>query len=70
MSKTDKEGTIRVPGFIAAIIPDFNDPPADPAAWGWWTWSALAWNTSAPGRLTSETVELVRCDRSGVTRLA
>ncbi|TDX04026.1 Mov34/MPN/PAD-1 family protein [Kribbella sp. VKM Ac-2566] len=38
LSRTDREGGLQVPGFISAVVPTFADPPADPSAWGWWTY--------------------------------
>ncbi|WP_440305313.1 hypothetical protein [Jatrophihabitans sp.] len=34
LSAIDRVGTIRVPGFIASVIPSFAAPPLDPADWG------------------------------------
>jgi hypothetical protein len=62
MSVTDKAGTIRTPGFIAAVIPSFNNPPGNPASWGWWNWTPPAWTTSPAAQLTAGPVTVVRCD--------
>jgi proteasome lid subunit RPN8/RPN11 len=36
LSRTDRAYSLRVPGFISAVIPTYVAPPADPASWGWW----------------------------------
>lgn len=48
MSQTDQSGTIRTPGFIAGVIPQFTSPPPDPAAWSWWVCQAGSWHESVP----------------------
>jgi hypothetical protein len=66
MSKTDREGTIRVPGFVAAIIPTFHQPPADPGSWGWWAWAGGAWAESAAAETIDGAVTVVVADAHGV----
>lgn len=36
LSRTDSLYSLRVPGFVSAVVPTYAAPPADPAAWGWW----------------------------------
>ena len=36
LSPTDRRYSLRVHGFINAVVPDYATPPDDPAAWGWW----------------------------------
>ncbi|HCT80364.1 MAG TPA: hypothetical protein DGG94_01030 [Micromonosporaceae bacterium] len=48
LSLTDREGGLRVRGFLSAVVPTFADPPCDPATWGWWTYTSDWASTSAP----------------------
>ncbi|MGW3015787.1 hypothetical protein [Streptomyces longwoodensis] len=36
LSRTDRAYSLRVPGFVSAVVPTYTAPPADPALWGWW----------------------------------
>jgi proteasome lid subunit RPN8/RPN11 len=36
LSRTDRAYSLRVPGFVSAVVPTYAAPPADPASWGWW----------------------------------
>ncbi|MFD8389866.1 hypothetical protein ACFV2N_11855 [Streptomyces sp. NPDC059680] len=36
LSRTDRAYSLRVPGFVSAVVPAYAAPPADPALWGWW----------------------------------
>jgi hypothetical protein len=36
LSRTDRAYSLRVPGFVSAVIPTYAAPPVDPASWGWW----------------------------------
>jgi hypothetical protein len=36
LSRTDRLYSLRVPGFVSAVVPTYAAPPADPASWGWW----------------------------------
>ncbi|MFF5960397.1 MULTISPECIES: hypothetical protein [Streptomyces] len=36
LSRTDRAYSLRVPGFISAVVPTYVAPPADPESWGWW----------------------------------
>lgn len=36
LSETDRRYSLRVRGFINAVVPDYATPTNDPAAWGWW----------------------------------
>ncbi|MEU2914788.1 hypothetical protein ACFYM3_36930 [Streptomyces massasporeus] len=36
LSRTDRAHSLRVPGFVSAVVPTYAAPPADPASWGWW----------------------------------
>lgn len=70
MSRTDKDGTIQVPGFVAAIVPHFAAPPTDPATWGWWTWTPSTWTTSPAAQLSPGVAGVIRCDSAGVQALS
>ena len=36
LSPTDRRYSLRMRGFINAVVPTYAAPPDDPAAWGWW----------------------------------
>lgn len=36
LSRTDRLYSLRVPGFVSAVVPTYAAPPTDPASWGWW----------------------------------
>ncbi|MFF9040428.1 hypothetical protein ACF090_33750 [Streptomyces sp. NPDC014892] len=36
LSRTDRAYSLRVPGFVSAVVPTYAAPPADPESWGWW----------------------------------
>ncbi|GGN64825.1 hypothetical protein GCM10012285_67180 [Streptomyces kronopolitis] len=36
LSRTDRVYSLRVPGFVSAVVPTYTAPPANPASWGWW----------------------------------
>lgn len=36
LSPTDRRYSLRIRGFLNAVVPDYATPPDDPAAWGWW----------------------------------
>jgi proteasome lid subunit RPN8/RPN11 len=55
LSRTDREGGLLVRGFQSAVVPTFVNPPADPAAWGWWTYDS-DWVQSPPPRNDSTTI--------------
>ncbi len=59
LSRTDREGGLRVRGFYSAVVPTFADPPADPAGWRWWTYGSDWVQVQAP-RLDS-TANLTDC---------
>jgi proteasome lid subunit RPN8/RPN11 len=48
MSRTDREGGLRVKDFRSAVVPTFNNPPEDPALWRWWTFTSDWAPTCAP----------------------
>jgi hypothetical protein len=67
MSPTDKSGTIRSPGFIAGVIPDFRDPPSDPSEWGWWVHQQSQWQPAPPAAVDhSQPATVIAVDAHGV----
>ncbi|GAA2103628.1 hypothetical protein GCM10009759_39230 [Kitasatospora saccharophila] len=48
LSRTDRLYSLRVPGFVSAVVPTYAAPPADPAAWGWWRFDQDWFPCSAP----------------------
>lgn len=66
LSRTDKSGNIRVPGFIAAVVPNFVSPSEDVGVWGWWTYASTGWAVLAPPAVSPVTVKTVIFDADGV----
>ncbi|PWN02573.1 hypothetical protein DJ010_12725 [Nocardioides silvaticus] len=66
LSHTDKTGNIRVPGFIASVIPNFATPATDPATWGWWTFEDGDWQPIEPATITTHTTMVITFDADGV----
>ncbi len=67
LSPTDRRGGLLVNGFASAVIPNFADPPRDPAAWRWWVY-ASDWIPASPP-LTEDTAtkaDIVIFDGDGV----
>ena len=66
LSRTDKHGNLNMEGFIAAVIPNFRNPPHDPTSWGWWTFGAKTWRPSEPAwtdkKLSSAAIVTVDAD--------
>jgi hypothetical protein len=48
LSRTDRLYSLRVPGFVSAVVPTYAAPPADPTAWGWWRFDRDWVSCSAP----------------------
>jgi hypothetical protein len=67
LSRTDREGGLRVPGFYSAVVPTFASPPADLASWGWWIYRS-DWVTSPTSHLhpTADLTASVVFDGDGV----
>ncbi|WP_404959617.1 hypothetical protein [Streptomyces sp. 147326] len=36
LSRTDRAYSLRVPGFVSAVVPTYTAPPTNLASWGWW----------------------------------
>jgi hypothetical protein len=67
LSPTDKRGNLRVNGFIAAVIPNFADPPQQPSSWGWWTFEEGAWQASEPATTDpNSTAKILTVDADGI----
>ena len=67
LSAVDQRCTLRVPGFVSGVIPNFASPPTDPADWGWWRWDAT-W-TSCPVPATTATLpaaQVISFDAEGI----
>jgi hypothetical protein len=47
LSRTDLEYSLRVRGFVNAVVPTFAAPSADPAHWGWWQYDG-EWTACSP----------------------
>jgi hypothetical protein len=66
LSRTDKAGNIRMPGFIAAVVPDFASPSADTSVWGSWTFDGTDWVPTQPALVTSQTTTVIVFDADGI----
>ena len=66
LSHTDKTGNIRMPGFIASVIPTFATPATDPSTWGWWTFDEGDWTFSEPAIMTTHTTKVITFDADGI----
>lgn len=66
LSHTDKTGNIRMPGFIASVIPNFATPPRDPATWGWWIFKDGDWVPMEPAVITTQSTKVITFDADGV----
>jgi len=67
LSRTDREGGLRVKGFISAVVPAFADPPPDPSAWRWWIYTS-GWTPIPPPvtDMTARCTDAVVFDGDGV----
>lgn len=66
LSRTDRAGNIRLPGFIASVIPNFADPPKDVASWGWWVFTGEDWAPADPATPSAATPRVVTFDADGI----
>lgn len=66
LSHTDKTGNIRMPGFIASVIPNFATPPRNPANWGWWTFKDGDWAPIEPAAVKTQATKVITFDAEGV----
>ncbi|MEU6138790.1 hypothetical protein ABZ848_00335 [Streptomyces sp. NPDC047081] len=48
LSATDLRYSLRMRGFVTAVVPTFASPPIDPAQWGWWQYDGNWWVCSPP----------------------
>lgn len=66
LSPVDQRCTLRVPGFVSAVVPNFAHPPTDPKDWGWWRW-VTSWNPcSAPTVAALPTPRVMSFDAEGI----
>lgn len=67
LSRTDRAGCLRMPGFVAAVVPTFRTPPLDPALWGWWSFADGDWHEHPAGTVyPSCPATVVTFDAEGV----
>ena len=52
--------------FISAVVPEYRDPPCDPADWGWWSFETDRWVRVGPAAITKGDVDIVVFDEDGV----
>lgn len=48
LSATDRELGLNVRGFTSVVLPDFADPPRNPADWAWFTFDGSNWVDQTP----------------------
>lgn len=70
LSRTDLRYSLRVRGFVNAVVPTFATPPADPAVWGWWQYDD-EWTACAPVAVDSACppATIITFDAEGVREL-
>jgi proteasome lid subunit RPN8/RPN11 len=68
LSKTDREGNIRLPGFIASVVPRFQAPSDRLEDWGWWTFARGDWEPTACGQVDHDAADatVVTVDAEGI----
>jgi hypothetical protein len=67
LSPTDREGGLRVRGFVSAVVPTFVNPPQDPDRWGWWTYTSDWTQVPAPAAASvASSVQSLVFDGDGV----
>jgi proteasome lid subunit RPN8/RPN11 len=70
LSRTDLRYSMRVLGFVNAVIPTFVDPPTEPAHWGWWQYDGN-WVPCAPAITGPQntSTQVIIFDAKGVREL-
>lgn len=48
LSPVDLKYGFAVEGFLSTIVPDYANPSANPAGWGWWRFNHDAWIETTP----------------------
>jgi hypothetical protein len=66
LSRTDREYGTSVQGFVSAVVPEYLEPPTDPARWGWWAFDSHRWLRVAAPSVTESGTEVVMFDRDGI----
>jgi hypothetical protein len=66
LSETDQAGNIRMPGFIASVIPTFATPPDDVSEWRWWTFDGAEWMRSEPAITFDGNTKIITFDADGI----
>jgi hypothetical protein len=66
LSDTDLECGLNVPGFQAAVVPFYEQPPSHPNGWGWWVYDGSRWTEApAPKRIGGD-FRVITFDEGGV----
>ncbi len=67
LSPTDLAHGLSVRGFVTCIVPFWNNPPSDPAKWGWWRFDGQDWLDEVPPETdATRMLSVVRFDERGV----
>jgi hypothetical protein len=66
LSKTDLEHGFNVPGFRTAVIPNFEQPSANPTDWGWWMFEDGVWRATPAPRFNESGFEVITFEEGTV----
>jgi hypothetical protein len=67
LSPTDLAHGLSVRGFVTCIVPFWNNPPNDPAQWGWWQFDGKNWrDETSPRTDPHRKLAVVTFDERGV----
>lgn len=66
LSGSDLQGGFSVPGFVTAVIPRYQDPPAEHRRWGWWKYGEGEWRDLTAPPLYRAPVTIIGFDEDGV----
>jgi proteasome lid subunit RPN8/RPN11 len=68
LSVTDRRYSLRVRGFINAVVPNYASPVSDPAVWGWWHHQA-DWVQCPPAQIIPDglaSTQVITFDEEGL----
>lgn len=67
LSETDLAHGFNVPDFRTTVVPNYEDPSADPASWGWWQFQTDEWVATAAPAVTDEQFSMITFEAGNVT---
>jgi hypothetical protein len=65
LSRSDLRHGFGVDGFTTTVVPYYESPPGDIAAWGWWT-HQRGWQPTAPPTIGSGSARTIHFDEDGI----